>query len=103
MILNITEELPPLTKEEVSQVFINTLDLISGFSILFLQCSPAEANQLIPRVRQKLPESSAKIFVIILVIFALFLYCQNLLLGTLFVVLQIFMIGILEYLKSLTI
>jgi tetratricopeptide (TPR) repeat protein len=61
MILNITEELPPLTKEEVSQVFINTLDLISGFSILFLQCSPAEANQLIPRVRQELPEKNIKV------------------------------------------
>jgi hypothetical protein len=45
MILNLTEELPPLTKEEVSQVFINTLDLLTGFCILFLQCSPAEANQ----------------------------------------------------------
>jgi tetratricopeptide (TPR) repeat protein len=61
MILNLTEELPPLTKEEVSQVFINTLDLISGFSILFLQCSPAEANQLIPRVCQELPEKNIEV------------------------------------------
>ncbi len=55
MLLEFTEELPPLTNEEVYQVFANTLDLITGFSILFLQCSPAEANQLIPRVQQDLP------------------------------------------------
>jgi tetratricopeptide (TPR) repeat protein len=61
MILNLTEELPPLTKEEVCQVFINTLDLLSGFSILFLQCSPAEANQLIPRVRQEFPKKNIEV------------------------------------------
>jgi tetratricopeptide (TPR) repeat protein len=61
MILNFTEELPPLTKEEVCQVFINTLDLLSGFSILFLQCSPAEANQLIPRVRQEFPKKNIEV------------------------------------------
>jgi hypothetical protein len=157
MILNFTEELPPLTKEEVRQVFINTLDLLSGFSILFLQCSPAEANQLIPRVRQEFPKKNIEvlnlvkpinnlyklvecredraslnilfvrglekslqadikpgyqglgeyynlntvppILVTTSAIFALFLYCQNLPLGTLSDVLQIFMIGILDCLK----
>jgi tetratricopeptide (TPR) repeat protein len=61
MIWNLTEELPPLTKEEVRQVFINTLDLLSGFSILFLQCSPAEANRLIPRVRQEFPKKNIEV------------------------------------------
>jgi tetratricopeptide (TPR) repeat protein len=61
MILNLTEELPPLTKEEVRQVFINTLDLLSGFSILFLQCSPAEASRLIPRVRQEFPKKNIEV------------------------------------------
>jgi tetratricopeptide (TPR) repeat protein len=61
MILNLTEELPPLTKEEVYQVFVNTLDLLSGFSIIFLQCSPGETNQLIPRVRRELPEKNIEV------------------------------------------
>jgi tetratricopeptide (TPR) repeat protein len=61
MIWNLTEELPPLTKEEVRQVFIDTLDLLSGFSILFLQCSPAEANRLIPRVRQEFPKKNIEV------------------------------------------
>jgi tetratricopeptide (TPR) repeat protein len=61
MLLDFTEELPPLTNEEVRQVFVNTLDLITGFSILFLQCSPAEANQLISRVRRELPDRKIEV------------------------------------------
>jgi hypothetical protein len=57
MILNLTEELPPLT----CQVFVNTLDLISGFSILFLQCSPAEIDQLVLRVRRELLEKNIEV------------------------------------------
>jgi tetratricopeptide (TPR) repeat protein len=59
--LYFTEELPPLTKEEIYDVFVNTLDLITGFSILFLQCSPAEINQLIPQVRRDLPDRKIEI------------------------------------------
>jgi tetratricopeptide (TPR) repeat protein len=61
MIFDLAEELPPLTKEEVYQVFANTLDLLSGFSIIFLQCSPGETNRLIPRVRRELPEKNIEV------------------------------------------
>jgi tetratricopeptide (TPR) repeat protein len=61
MLLDFMEELPPLTNEEVRQVFVNTLDLITGFSILFLQCSPADTSQLIPRVRRELPEKNIEV------------------------------------------
>jgi tetratricopeptide (TPR) repeat protein len=58
MIVDFREELPPLTNDEVYRVFVNTLDLLSGFSILFLQCSPSEANLLIPKICQKFPKKT---------------------------------------------
>ncbi len=58
MIVDFREELPPLTNDEVYRVFVNTLDLLSGFSILFLQCSPSEANLLIPKIYQKFPKKN---------------------------------------------
>jgi tetratricopeptide (TPR) repeat protein len=58
MILDFTEELPPLTNDEVYQVFVNTLDLLSGFSILFLQCPEGEVKRLIPKVCQELPRKN---------------------------------------------
>jgi hypothetical protein len=39
MLLDFREELPPLTNEEVRQVFLNTLDLITGFSSVFAMLS----------------------------------------------------------------
>ncbi len=61
VILNFSEELKPLTAEEIYQVFTNTLQLCSGFSIIFLQCSPGEANRLIPRVKQELPDKNIEV------------------------------------------
>jgi tetratricopeptide (TPR) repeat protein len=55
MLLDFSQKLEPLTPEETYQVLVNALDLRSGFGIFFLQCSPGEANRLIPRVRQDLP------------------------------------------------
>jgi tetratricopeptide (TPR) repeat protein len=55
MLLDFSQKLEPLTLEETYQVLVNALDLRSGFGIFFLQCSPGEANRLIPRVRQDLP------------------------------------------------
>jgi tetratricopeptide (TPR) repeat protein len=60
-ILDFSQELKPLTAEETYQVFTNTLQLCSGFSILFLQCSPEETNRLIPRVRRELPERNIEV------------------------------------------
>jgi tetratricopeptide (TPR) repeat protein len=60
-ILDFSEELKPLTAEEIYQVFTNTLQLCSGFGIIFLQCSPAETNRLIPRVRRELPGKNIEV------------------------------------------
>jgi tetratricopeptide (TPR) repeat protein len=61
MILDFSEELEPLTAEEIYQVFTNTLQLCSGFSIIFLQCSPEETNHLIPQVRRELPGKNIEV------------------------------------------
>jgi tetratricopeptide (TPR) repeat protein len=61
MILDFSEELKPLTAEETYQVFTNTLQLCSGFSLIFLQCSPGGANRLIPQVQQELPDKKIEV------------------------------------------
>jgi hypothetical protein len=59
--LDFSKELKPLTAEETYQVFTNTLQLCSGFGIVFLQCSPGETNRLIRRVRRDLPEKNIEV------------------------------------------
>ena len=58
MMLDFSTELEPLTPAETYQAFTNALDLRSGFGLLFLQCSPAEADRLIPKIRKDLPDKN---------------------------------------------
>ncbi len=58
MIIDFSQNLPPLTAEETYAAFLNSLRFREGFGIIFLQCSPGEANRLIPRVRRELPDKN---------------------------------------------
>jgi tetratricopeptide (TPR) repeat protein len=44
------------SREEVYQALVRSLRRRKGFGIVFVQCSPAEATQLIQRVQQDLPQ-----------------------------------------------
>jgi tetratricopeptide (TPR) repeat protein len=56
--LNLNRRLPPLTQTEIYQSLVNSLDDRSGFGILFIQCAPADADRLIPRLQGDLPEKT---------------------------------------------
>jgi tetratricopeptide (TPR) repeat protein len=56
--LDFSTELEPLTPAETYAALADALDLRSGFGLLFLQCSPAEADRLIPKIRKDLPEKN---------------------------------------------
>jgi tetratricopeptide (TPR) repeat protein len=59
--LDFSQKLPPLTAEEIYAAFLNSLRFREGFGIIFLECSPAEANHLIPHVKQDLPEKNIEV------------------------------------------
>jgi tetratricopeptide (TPR) repeat protein len=65
MLLDLSQELPPLTAEETYTAFLNSLQFRAGFGIIFLRCSPAAANQLISRVQQELPDKNIKVLELI--------------------------------------
>jgi tetratricopeptide (TPR) repeat protein len=58
MMLDFSTELEPLTPAETYQVLTNALDMRSGFGLIFLQCSPAEADRLIPKICKDLPDKN---------------------------------------------
>jgi tetratricopeptide (TPR) repeat protein len=58
MMLDFSTELEPLTPAETYAALADALDLRSGFGLLFLQCSPAEADRLIPKIRKDLPDKN---------------------------------------------
>jgi tetratricopeptide (TPR) repeat protein len=55
MMLDFSNELEPLTPTETYEALFDALDLRSGFGLMFLQCAPAEADRLIPKIRKELP------------------------------------------------
>jgi tetratricopeptide (TPR) repeat protein len=59
--LDLSQKLPPLTAEEIYAAFLNSLRFREGFGIIFLECSPGEANHLIPQVKQDLPEKNIEV------------------------------------------
>jgi tetratricopeptide (TPR) repeat protein len=61
MLIDISQKLPPLTAEETYAAFLNSLRFREGFGIIFLECSPGEANRLIPQVKQDLPEKNIEV------------------------------------------
>jgi tetratricopeptide (TPR) repeat protein len=46
----------PADPEEVYQTFVRTLERTDGFRLLFVQCTPAEGEQLIAKVKKDIPQ-----------------------------------------------
>jgi tetratricopeptide (TPR) repeat protein len=61
MLIDLSQKLPPLTADETYAAFLNSLRFREGFGIIFLDCSPGEANRLIPRVKQDLPKRNIEV------------------------------------------
>jgi tetratricopeptide (TPR) repeat protein len=55
-----TDDRPP-SLEEVYQALLRSLRRRKGFGILFVQCSPAQATQLIRQVKEDLPQKKIEV------------------------------------------
>ncbi|MEG4047278.1 tetratricopeptide repeat protein, partial [Microcoleus sp. Pol17_C1] len=49
-------DLPPAEPEEEYQTLVRTLKRTNGFRLLFVECSPAEGERLIPKVQGDVPQ-----------------------------------------------
>jgi len=50
-----------LVSEEKYKSLLRSVDWIEGFGLLFVECSPAQGNQIIERIREDLPEKKVEV------------------------------------------
>ncbi|MEG4326652.1 tetratricopeptide repeat protein, partial [Microcoleus sp. herbarium5] len=55
------EDLPPAEPEEEYLTLVRTLKRTDGFSLLFVECSPAEGERLITRVKTDIPQQNIEV------------------------------------------
>ena len=55
------EDLPPAEPEEEYQSLVRTLRRTDGFRLLFVECSPAEGERLIEKVRADFPQKKVEV------------------------------------------
>jgi len=55
------EDLPPASPEEQYQDLLRALRRRRGFGLLFVRCSPAEAEKLVKQVKQDLPQKTIEV------------------------------------------
>ncbi|MEG4801609.1 tetratricopeptide repeat protein [Microcoleus sp. ARI1-B5] len=55
------EDLPPAEPEEEYQALVRTLKRTDGFSLLFVECSPADGERWIARVKTDIPQQKIEV------------------------------------------
>ncbi len=60
-IIDWDEDLPPAEPEEEYLTLVRTLKRTDGFSLLFVECSPAEGERWIARVKRDIPQQNIEV------------------------------------------